>query len=368
VSEMGLNQDHMKQLAKSLLTADNDLSASRSAIASAVAVTWWSGARAEAFRSEWNARLSPRLQGAGEMLKKVAAAVDVQLAEQQRTSEATGSASIPGTRATTTAVASSPPTTSPPTTTPPTTTPPTTTPPTTSAPSVRKTTHHTKRQDIQEMDIPEGTARSQFTIPKWPGQGVTRVQLFINDGDVCMIPTPRVASTCGRGDDRTFASGPEVGDYNLGSRVRLVLDHENGIAHVLAYPTHENDGSESDAVPIVLIESATNQIPPPFPSSVRTFETKNGAILFDYLFYNSKANEEAAGIVPGIYGGMQIERGTNGQVVIEAKFSQYPSIEIIRDHGDGEGGFNSILIFTKQQNSGSPKSLFYPTEDETVTG
>jgi hypothetical protein len=358
VSEMGLNQDQMNELAKTLLAARDDLSASRSAIASAVAVTWWSGARAETFRSEWEGRLGPRLQGAGETLTRVARAVDVQLAEQQRTSEATGSATVPATSATTTAVPSSPPTT----------TPPTTASPTISASSAGKTTHHTKRQDIQEMDIPEGTARSQFTIPKWPGQGVTRVQLFINDEDVCMIPTPRVAATCGRGDDRTFASGPEVGDYNLGSRVRLVLDHENGIAHVLAYPTHENDGSESDAVPIVLIEGATNRIPPPFPSSVRTFETENGAILFDYLFYNSKVNEEVAGIVPGIYGGMQIERGADGQVVIEAKFSQYPSIEIIRDHGDGEGGYHSTLIFTKQQDSGSPKSLFKPLEDHTVTG
>jgi hypothetical protein len=347
---MGLNQDQMNELAKSLLAARDDLSASRSAVTSAVAVTWWSGARAEAFRSEWNGHLGPRLQGAGETLTRVARAVDAQLAEQQRTSEATGSATVIAT---------------PPTGTPPTTTPPT---PSVAPAPARPSTHHTKQEDVHGIDIPDGTARSMFPIPKWPGQGVTRVQLFIDDDDVCIVPNPRVSATCGKGDDRKFASGPQVGDYNLASRVRIVLDHENGVAHVLAYPTHEEDGSELPALPIVLIEHATNQIPPKNESSVRTLDTDNGAILFDYLLYNSKATKALAGTVPGISGGMQIERGADGQVVIEAKFSQYPSIEIIRDHGDGEGGYHSTLIFTKQQDSGSPKSLFKPLEDHTVTG
>ena len=61
--------------------------------------------------------------------------------------------------------------------------------------------------------------------PIWPGYGVTRIQYFIDDDDVCLSGTgPDVV--CGHGDDRAFATGAAIADYNLPARVRIVLDHE----------------------------------------------------------------------------------------------------------------------------------------------
>jgi hypothetical protein len=97
--------------------------------------------------------------------------------------------------------------------------------------------------------IPDGAEVVTFDVPVWEDAGVTRIQLFIEDDEVCLTGTGPVDVMCGHGDDRTFVTGTEITDYNVPARVRIVLDHEAGTAIVIAYPTHGTDG-EVDALPV----------------------------------------------------------------------------------------------------------------------
>ena len=181
--------------------------------------------------------------------------------------------------------------------------------------------------------MPAGTTTAMFSIPKWRGYGVSRMQFFINDDDVsvCLIPKPRVSATCGHGDNRSFAAGSQIGDYNLPSLVRVVLDHERGSAIVLLYPTHNADGSNTPAVPVVHIDKPKSAVPPKYPSSVRTLDSSASSFSFDYLFYNSKAGPNTAGFAPGIYGSHTVAKAGGGQVGFSGCLGRYPSLEIIRD-------------------------------------
>jgi hypothetical protein len=233
-------------------------------------------------------------------------------------------------------------------------------------PSGLRGSYHTSAADVEASNPPAGTRAAMFSIPKWPGYGVSRMQFFINDDEVCLVP--KVAPTCGHGDNRSFAAGSQIGDYNLPSRVRIVLDHERGSATVLSYPTHNTDGSSTPALPVIHVDNPKNPIPPKFPSSVRTLDSSSSSFSFDYLFYNSKAGPNTDGLAPGVYGSHTVAKAGSGMVGFSGCLGRYPSLEIIRDRGDGAGAYNSSLIYTRQQESGSPKALFYPCTSYGVKG
>jgi hypothetical protein len=225
---------------------------------------------------------------------------------------------------------------------------------------------HTKNP--QPIDIPAGSARAQFPIPKWPGYGVSRMQFFINDNEVCLGVGgyPKTSKNCGKGDNRGIASGAAIGDYNLGARVRVVFDHERGLASVIAYPTHQTDGSEKAALDVIYIPKARYPIPPSFPSSVRGLGGDSDEFSFDYNFVNSNAARLEPG--PAIYGRHRVSKAGGGNVQFEGCLGQYPSFELIRDRSDGSGGYSSNLIYSRKQASGSPKALLAPCSNYGATG
>jgi hypothetical protein len=357
-SDIGLSPEQVETLAIAFMRASESLSSTRSSVSAAVERAWWAGGAADAFRTSWVGVLAPNVSRSSAILVAQSGALRRHRDEQIRASATDGSG-IGAIVATTSPVA--PPTTSaakP-------TAKPTATPAAKPAAKPAVTTHHTAAKDIKASEPPEGTTYTEFQIPKWPGQGVTRMQFFIDDNKVCLAP---IEATCGFGDNREFANGAELGDYNLSSRVRIVLNHETGVAQVLAYPTHNLDGTDEPALPILLIENAKRSMPPKNYTSVRTLGSSDTSFSFDYLFYNSKTTPANAGFGPGISGFHTITRGTNGEVNFGGSLAKYPSVEIIRDHGDGNGGFNSELIYTREQNSGSPKSLFLPSTPYTAKG
>jgi hypothetical protein len=95
MSAVGLSPEQVQDLADRLRGASAELAASRGAISSAVAVAWWSGGRADAFRSDWHGSLSPRLLRASEILEIAAAEAIRQRAQQLHTSD-TGASFGPG--------------------------------------------------------------------------------------------------------------------------------------------------------------------------------------------------------------------------------------------------------------------------------
>jgi hypothetical protein len=90
MSAVGLSPEQVQDLADRLRGASAELAASRGAIGSALAVAWWSGGRADAFRNDWHGSLSPRLLRASEILEAAGAEAIRQRAEQLRTSDSGG--------------------------------------------------------------------------------------------------------------------------------------------------------------------------------------------------------------------------------------------------------------------------------------
>ena len=223
------------------------------------------------------------------------------------------------------------------------------------------------RAGFSDLRIADGAEVVTFDIPTWEGQGVTRLQYFIDDAEVCLVP---VAAACGRGDDRTFVEGAAIGDYNVGARVRVVLDHERGIATVVSYPSHNSDGSESAALPVDLVFDPGVTLPEDYPSQVRVFthgEGVDGNVVFDYRFLNSRTPRAIAGVSPGIHGAIRVRRGSGSDVLIDGVLAQYPSVEIIRDRARGSG-YSSSMIYTRQQASGGPSNLYRPGTEFSESG
>jgi hypothetical protein len=214
------------------------------------------------------------------------------------------------------------------------------------------------------------TTTTSFDIPIWKGHGVTRIQFFIDDEEVCISGTgPNIG--CGFGDARGFANGAGISDYDLPARVRIVLNHETGEGLMVAYPTHDGDGSEVAALPIDLtVDGPTRQLPDDYPSQLRLWTRGDGIdgnIVFDYRLLNSKTPELVGGLAPAINGAVRLRQGPNGTVTIDGRLAQYPSVEIIRDE-QLPNGYKSTLIFTKAQESGGPLNLIEPGEKFAVSG
>lgn len=207
-------------------------------------------------------------------------------------------------------------------------------------------------------EIPYGASMTEFPIPVWEGYGTTRIQYFIDDDEVCLSGTgPDIA--CGAGDDRGFATGQELTDYELPARVRIILDHEAGVAMVIAYPTHGEDG-EVDALPIELTTNGpSGGLPDTYPSQVGTWtegEGITGNVAFNYRFVNSVTPEFARDLAPAIAGRVRVRQGPDGEVLVDGDLAQYPSVEIIRDT-ELPNGYRSTVIHRRQQETGGPLSL-----------
>jgi len=208
-------------------------------------------------------------------------------------------------------------------------------------------------------EIPYGASMTEFPIPVWQGYGTTRIQYFIDDQEACMSGTgPDML--CFGGDDRGFATGQELTDYELSSKVRIVLDHEAGVAQVIAYPTPRGD-EEVEALPIDLTrDGPTGGLPDTYPSQVGMWtkgEGIDGNVVFNYRFLNAAIPEWSRDLAPVIHGNVRIRQGSDGQVLVDGKLAQYPSVEIIRDV-EVPDGFRSTVIYQSEQESGGPLSLY----------
>lgn len=219
----------------------------------------------------------------------------------------------------------------------------------------------------ENLDPPPGTEIVHFEIPVWEGHGVTRLQLFIDDrpsGEVCFVFDTE--ETCGRGDDRGFAQDDDAADYNLSSRVRVLLDHENGIGTAVSYPTINSDGSLEPALPVDFYLNPGTTLPPDYPSVFRQYTTGEGIdgnIVFDYRFLNSHTPSQLGGVSPAINGLVRVMQGPNGTVEMDGLFAQYPSYEIMRDRNG-----TTNVIYQRQQEAGGPSNLYEPSTDFVAAG
>lgn len=224
------------------------------------------------------------------------------------------------------------------------------------------------RIGASNLVVPSSASVARFSIPVWEGAGVTRFQFFIDDDRVCLSGTgPDIA--CGHGDARGFASGGALSDYNLGARVRIVLNHETGSGMVIAYATHGN-GGDIDALPINLTVDGGVRLPDDYPSQFRLFthgEGIDGNIVFDYRFINSETPKSLAGAAPAINGAVRLQRGPHNTVQIDGRLAQYPSVEVVRDY-QLPNGYWSTLILAKPQESGGPLNLYEPGETFVAAG
>ncbi|MET0459802.1 MAG: hypothetical protein ABW195_11180 [Ilumatobacteraceae bacterium] len=216
--------------------------------------------------------------------------------------------------------------------------------------------------------IPPGATVVEFPIPTWPGYGVTRIQYFIDDHDVCLSGAgPDVV--CGHGDGRGFATGAAIADYALPARVRIVLDHETGVGTVVASATHGEDG-EVEALPIETTADGPVELPDGSPSQLRWWTEGDGIdgnIVFDYRFVNSETPSFVSDIAPAINGAVRVRRGPDGTVELDGRLAPYPSVEIIRDQ-QLPNGYRSTMIFVKPQESGGPVNLYEPGESFAAEG
>jgi hypothetical protein len=174
---------------------------------------------------------------------------------------------------------------------------------------------------------------------------------------------------CGHGDNRGFVTGQQITDYNIGARVRFVLDHEAGVGTVVSYATHGVDGDVS-ALPIELTLDGLVGLPAAYPSQLRIWTEGDGIdgnIVFDYRFINSETPELLGGVAPAINGAIRVRRGPHNAVTIDGALAQYPSVEIIRDYVL-PNGYRSIRVFTKAEESGGPLNLYERGEDFSVVG
>jgi hypothetical protein len=218
------------------------------------------------------------------------------------------------------------------------------------------------------LSISSGASVANFPIPVWQGQGVTRIQYFIETDQVCLTGVI-VDVACGHGDNRGFAAGAEISDYNISARVRIVLDHESGAGMVIAYPTHGGSG-DIPALPIQVTVNGPVELPNDYPSQLRVWTTGSGIdgnIVFDYRFINSETPKVLAGAAPAINGVIRIQRGDGGAVMIDGRLAHYPSVEIMHDE-QLVNGYKTTLIFVKLQDSGGPLNLYKSGESFVAAG
>ena len=209
---------------------------------------------------------------------------------------------------------------------------------------------------------------ASFAIPIWRGFGTTRLQFFIDDNKVCMNGVG-VDIFCGHGDNRGFAKGEDVYDYDLPSRVRIVLDHETGVASIFIYVTHGPDG-EVAPLPLKVFDDAVLELPIDFPSSVSIYRKGDGVdgnVVFSYRFLDPLIPALIGGVAPAIDGAIRIRQGPHNTVKVDGRIAQYPSLEIIRDERLG-GVEYSNTIFQRRQSSGGPIHLYLPGTDFYVVG
>lgn len=213
---------------------------------------------------------------------------------------------------------------------------------------------------------------AQFPIPVWEGHGRTRLHLFIMPQSVCLIPG--FGPTCGDGDNRGFVTGDQVADYDVPARVKILADHERGLATVIAYRTHDGNG-EVRALPIEMRNMGNIAALPDveYPSLLRQYgrgidEIRAGGVGFDFRFVNSVTPSIVAGAAPAIIGAVLLERADDGQVRIDYTGSPYPSLEVIRDSYDDDEMMTSTLVLTHEQNMDDPWGLYGDVFRDDVVG
>jgi hypothetical protein len=130
--------------------------------------------------------------------------------------------------------------------------------------------------------------------------------------DVCLSGVgPDIG--CGHCDGRGFAVGDEVTDYDLGAPVRIALDHETGLATLVAYPTHGTCGADVDALPVEVTYPTRVELPDEYPSQLRVYQHGDGVdgnVVFDYRFLNSETPELLGAAAPAINGSIRVRPGS----------------------------------------------------------
>jgi hypothetical protein len=196
------------------------------------------------------------------------------------------------------------------------------------------------------VEVPAGAAVATFAIPRWRGEGRTRITFFIDDEEVCLVGGAP-AALCGHGDGRDVVSGHDIAEADVPARVRIVLDHDAGVATVIASASRTIDGRDVAALPIGLDEGA-------HPSWVAP-TLVDDRIELDYRFVNSLTPAALAFAAPAITGRVAIARTEDGGVAIDGELSQYPTVEIVRDDPTHA---TSALVFVRRQESGGPLNLY----------
>ena len=175
-------------------------------------------------------------------------------------------------------------------------------------------------------------AKASFAIAKWPGFGRTRVNFFIKADLSCL-------GICLRGD----GTGPRpVSDLEPSSRVRFVLDHENGKAYVtVSHSTAEVpfQGASIAQRPIKVGAGPYDQRAgggdANFVNNVRVSGlSASENLVLQYRFFDSFVPQGAGGVSPAVDGLLRFTRAGT-QMRIEGKAEFYPSMEIIRDSSRG---------------------------------
>jgi hypothetical protein len=193
-------------------------------------------------------------------------------------------------------------------------------------------------------------AKASFSIPKWPGFGRTRVNFFIKADLACL-------GICLRGD----GTGPRpVNEFEPSSRVRFVLDHENGKAFVtVSHSTAELpfQGATIAQRPIKVGAGPYDQRAAGgdanFVNNVRVAGLNPADnLVLQYRFFDSFVPQGAGGVSPAVDGLLRFSRvGSNMRIEGKAEF--YPSMEIIRDSSKG-----SARIYDYTQTGGPGEGLF----------
>ena len=192
-------------------------------------------------------------------------------------------------------------------------------------------------------------AKASFAIPKWPGFGRTRMNFYIRAGTPCL-------GMCLQGD----GSGDRaLNDFEPPSRVRFVLDHENGrgfmaVSHsTAALPA---TGATIAQRPIRVISGPYDQRAQGgdqnFVNLVRVADLNPADnLVLQYRALDSFVPQGAGGVAPAAFGVIRFGRqGTS--LLIDGKINRFPSVEIIRDSPSG-----SARVFQANESLGPGEGL-----------
>jgi uncharacterized protein YukE len=88
MAQLGADVEELDRLARKFDEEAQQISQATQQISSQVQSTWWKGADAERFKSEWNGNYASQLRKIAEALKQVGSTVRKQAAQQRQTSGA----------------------------------------------------------------------------------------------------------------------------------------------------------------------------------------------------------------------------------------------------------------------------------------